>query len=927
MIGDETQTGKRLRVVTAIGLKEKDAQGNALAGDPFLLTKVDGNEDVSKPFRFELEMYRDPKKPTIQPAQLVNTQVYFGVRVERSDPLPELASYLYRTGVFQSIDCNYLSKTFEQDFLVYHAVVVPAFQMLDKQIIYRVFERMDVKQILKEIFTDCPNLDVDFSGIESEDFPTIPYCVQFGESTFNFASRLMGQFGIWYFFNHNHALDFSGDGVPFSRMVLGKSTAPYSRRGPKNWYCRWPLKQDDKPSESNVAGWTQHAMPSVEWLRAGNFNPLLPVAPYTKGINVLPGLDLLAGGNGTTPPEDQAHYRSELFGVPVNSNTQAEGYAKTWMNGAETNIYSGSGVSKNPTLLAGFLTTILGKDQTGKQDVVWPVLITHVEIHAYEYGYGNNTLTDTGTYFKTLFDTFTDTDGWADFTTNAAAMGLNNWLQNRFPYDLQNWWHNDTQRSSNPNQMVPYFDTFVVGGAAAGITNLITLTKDIIRKINKSHDNDYGNSLQALYWGNPWPRHIPLPQGTKPTAQGPHLAVVIGSKGVHTLSDPDGSPLPKPLPEIHADIMGRVRVRFPWQRHVLPIDEVAGASGHSDDPLSSDRNTCWVRVTQGWAGLNTGWQFLPRVGEEVIVGFIGGDPDQPIVTGRVYHASATTNLPFPAPGSDMTVIDEDTLLTASGRSDFRFNGIKTSSTPLPKDDAPRRYHLLRFDDTYNDEQLLLRSQARMDITAKRSSYETTEGDRHVRVVQGKDANDKPFGGDMYTTTDAAYDLHVGDHRHELVEKDYQLRVKKDTQLDLKGNCAARVGGTLSFSAGTIVLQASQSITLRVGAHHLVVNGSGVWSDSDVKHGEGGPAVKAMGVTIDPVQDADKADPGEPADKRSDSSGGSNAQGDSGSSSGQQQPSPTSETVPPLDAPRFTRDSDNKISAGFGSLAMADGDGA
>ena len=80
-----------------------------------------------------------------------------------------------------------------------------------------------------------------------------------------------------------------------------------------------------------------------------------------------------------------------------------------------------------------------------------------------------------------------------------------------------------------------------------------------------------------------------------------------------------------------------------------------------------------------------------------------------------------------------------------------------------------RYHLMRFDDTYGDEQLLLRSQGRMDETARGSRYETTEGDRHVQVVAGKDADGKPHGGgSSFTTVGGEYDLHVGKDRYEKV---------------------------------------------------------------------------------------------------------------------------------------------------------------
>ena len=110
------------------------------------------------------------------------------------------------------------------------------------------------------------------------------------------------------------------------------------------------------------------------------------------------------------------------------------------------------------------------------------------------------------------------------------------------------------------------------------------------------------------------PRHQtwrPL-QRTKPLVEGPQPAIVTGPKGE----------------EIYTDNFGRVRLQFLWDRE-----------GKYDD-----HSSCWVRVTQPWAGKGWGMVAIPRVGHEVMVDFLEGDPDQPIVTGRTYHA----NMPLPA---------------------------------------------------------------------------------------------------------------------------------------------------------------------------------------------------------------------------------------------------------------------------------------
>ena len=103
-------------------------------------------------------------------------------------------------------------------------------------------------------------------------------------------------------------------------------------------------------------------------------------------------------------------------------------------------------------------------------------------------------------------------------------------------------------------------------------------------------------------------------------------------------------------------------------------------------------------------------QFLPRVGEEVLVDFIDGDPDRPIVTGRVYNA--VHKPPFEL-------------------KKYRLqSGIKTRAVPLGEKDKDK-FHMLRFDDTAGSEQVLVRSQRRLDIRAFGSTYETTGGNRNA----------------------------------------------------------------------------------------------------------------------------------------------------------------------------------------------------
>jgi type VI secretion system secreted protein VgrG len=91
----------------------------------------------------------------------------------------------------------------------------------------------------------------------------------------------------------------------------------------------------------------------------------------------------------------------------------------------------------------------------------------------------------------------------------------------------------------------------------------------------------------------------------KPVVEGPQTAIVVGPGGE----------------EIYVDQHGRVKVQFHWDR----------------EGQMNEKSSCWIRVSQLWAGQKWGAMYIPRIGQEVIVDFLEGDPDRPIITGRVYH--------------------------------------------------------------------------------------------------------------------------------------------------------------------------------------------------------------------------------------------------------------------------------------------------
>uniref|UniRef100_UPI000BE7F9A3 type VI secretion system tip protein TssI/VgrG n=1 Tax=Escherichia coli TaxID=562 RepID=UPI000BE7F9A3 len=172
----------------------------------------------------------------------------------------------------------------------------------------------------------------------------------------------------------------------------------------------------------------------------------------------------------------------------------------------------------------------------------------------------------------------------------------------------------------------------------------------------------------------------------KPLVDGPQSAVVTGPAGE----------------EIFCDEHGRVRVKFNWDRY---------------NPVDQD-SSCWIRVAQAWAGTGFGHLAIPRVGQEVIVDFLNGDPDQPIIMGRTYHQENRT------PGS--------------------LPGTKTQMTIRSKTYMGSGFNELKFDDATGREQVYIHAQKNMDTevlndrttTVKHDHRETVKNDQTVTIQEG-----------------------------------------------------------------------------------------------------------------------------------------------------------------------------------------------
>jgi type VI secretion system secreted protein VgrG len=270
-------------------------------------------------------------------------------------------------------------------------------------------------------------------------------------------------------------------------------------------------------------------------------------------------------------------------------------------------------------------------------------------------------------------------------------------------------------------------------------------------------------------------QYRPLRVTPKPIVQGPQTAFVAGTSGE----------------EILTDKYGRVKVQFHWDRY-----------GKADE-----NSSCWIRVATESAGKKWGAIRLPRIGQEVIVEFLEGDPDRPIITGRVYNAEAMP--PYDLPGKQTV----STLKSNSSKGGAGFNEI-------------------RFEDKKGEEQIFMHGEKNIDVRVKNDIYEWVGNERHLIVKKDQ------------------IEI-VENNREETVKADHKEKIGKDRHLKVVGKEAKGVDGSLSLTvkgdvievfkenhseqttkdyylkADNVVIEGQTNITLKVGGTTIAMAADGI----------------------------------------------------------------------------------------------------
>jgi type VI secretion system secreted protein VgrG len=473
-----------------------------------LVTGFSGHEELSRPFSFELDL-----------VALNSTSVPFdaliGMPVMLAMAIPG-GGTRYFNGFVSRFSAGSRGSTFTR----YQAEVVPQLWLLTRNRDSRIFQQRSVPEILQQVL-GSRGVTFQLQGT----FPPREYCVQYRESDFDFASRLMEEEGIYYFFHHTengHQMVVANTPSSFQPVVPG--TESFASSPPTG------------PNSTTVYEWSK-----TQELRSGK------VTLWDHHFE-LPGVNHL---EGTADIQDAVRVGSVTHHLALAGNDKMELYDYP---GYYAKRYDGvdPGGGSDPDDLS-----MIQPDATRMADIR---MRAEALLSLLVVGASNCRQFITG-------NTFT--------------------LRNHF--------------NGNGKYLLTH-----VSHAASVSGDPRKATQDNVA---------YRNSFQCIPAGLPFrpERTTPIP-----TVRGSQTATVVG---------PAGS-------QVFTDQFARVKVQFHWDRE-----------GKRDEDSS-----CWVRVGALHAGTESGFVTAPRIGQEVIVDFLEGDPDQPIIVGSVYNADHRP--PPPPPGTE-----------------------------------------------------------------------------------------------------------------------------------------------------------------------------------------------------------------------------------------------------------------------------------
>src|SRR5262245_55423711 len=631
-----------------------------LGDDDLLITRLAGTEAISQLFSFELELLASLDKP-----------------VAFEDTLGKAASVLVAVPggdgrYFHGIVSRFAQGSRDDTFLTYRAELVPPVWLLTKRVQSRIFQHVSVPDILKKVF-DGFSVAYEIQGT----FHPRDYCVQYRESDFAFASRLMEEEGIYFYFRH------SVDGC---EMVVANTPQGHDPV-PDPTALIYDEVEGGNRDEGRVTAWEK-----VQEVRSGQ------VTLWDHCFE-LPGKNLEA---------DQKIQDAVAVGR-VSHKIKLDVAEKL-----EVYDYPGRYANRFDGINRG------GAEQPAELEKIFEDNRRTARLRIQEEAAGAVSVAGKGTCRQlTAGHTFTlerhfDADGDYVLTRVTHSAGLKG------------------------------------GGYRSG---------------GRDPGLEYANSFECV------PRALPFRPARvtpRPTVKGTQTAVVVGPAGE----------------EIFTDKYGRIKVQFHWDR---------------EGKFDAD-SSCWIRVGTIWAGKTWGVIHIPRIGQEVIVDFLEGDPDQPIVIGSVYNADQMPPGALPKHGM--------------------VSGLMSRSTP---EGSPSNFNGFRADDTKGKEHLNVQAEYDRTTLVKHDDTFTVNNDRKKTIDHDETTQVKH---DRTETVDNNETITVHGARTETVDKNETITVHgaRTETVDKSESISIGQAQTVSIAlAQTTTIGLDQTVT--VGALQAITVGA------------------------------------------------------------------------------------------------------
>jgi len=631
-----TQQNRPMEVTTPLGK------------DKLLLVGFTGQEAVSRLFSFQLDLLAE-NETDVAFDKLLGQKITVRLDLLERDKR-------YFSGI-----CNRVSQGERDDvFTSYRMEIVPELWKTTKKAQSRIFQQMSVPDILKKVLE---GLDVTYE-IQGTFHPR-DFCVQYRETDFNFASRLMEEEGIYYFFKHTSNSH---------QMVVANTTQSHQDLPAKSKIIYEDVKGGTR-DDDRIYDWEK----GQEW-RSGKYT-------LWDHCFELPHKHLEAEAN--IQDSVQAGRVSHKFKVGGNDKFEIYDYPGEYAQRFD-------GVDRGGGDRAGDLQKIFQDNRRTTdiriQEEAVPGLVIQGASNCRQFVSG----------YKFTLERHFNADGQYVLTTVA---------------------HSARQSGDYRSD----------GG-----------------------DFHYSNSFTCIPVTVPYRPQRLTP---KPVVQGTQTAIVVGPKGE----------------EIFTDKYGRVKAQFHWDR----------------DGKNDEKSSCWIRVGTVWSGKQWGTINIPRIDQEVIVDFLEGDPDQPIIIGSVYNAREMP--PYKLP-------DEKTKST-----------VKTRSS---KQGTSDNYNEIRFEDKKGSEQIFINAEKDMDTRVENDDRQIVMNDRHVIVENN---HSEKIGGNMSIQIGTNLDEKTGTKFAHEAGQEIHLKagmkvIIEAMQVSLKG-----AGGFVDIGPSGVTIQGTMVLINSGGA--------------------------------------------------------------------------------------------------------------